>query len=520
MFRIAIIEDDKLDREIYKRCLEHAAAFQFTIAEAGSAAEGIELARKWKPDCILLDFNLPDMDGLEVMLQLRSLDERLPCAIVMLTACGGTELAVNAMKRGAMDYLPKGQVSAEVLAQTILNAIERFHISRHVEEQKASLESTVQQCQSLLGAIPQMVWMANAEGRVEYANGRWFEYTGRGMEEGGMVGSDLLHPEDRERTLSAWAQAAETGSEFEIEHRLRRASDGAFRWHLVRAIPFRDSSGRITRWLGTCTEIESHKQAEAVKLQKEKLQSIGRLAAGIAHEFNNLLVVVLGGASHAMESLPPSHEARELLKDVVQAGERAAELTRKLLAYAGKGNMYMEPTDLNEVVRDACNSLRNSFPNSIQLKIVAERDLPPVATDYGQMRQAVVDLLTNALEAIREGTGGTILVRTTRTELKEGAVPPVRPGNYVVLEVLDTGCGMSEETQKKIFDPFFSTKFTGRGLGLAAVDGYIRSSGGGVQVESEPGRGTRFRILLPAMQYVDPPGVFTMANGRAREQEG
>ena len=139
----------------------------------------------------LLDFNLPDMDGLEVMLQLAVLDERLPCAIVMLTACGGTELAVNAMKRGAMDYLPKGQVSAEVLAQTVLNAIERFHISRHVEEQKASLESTVQQCQSLLARSRGWSGWRTRTDAVEYANGRWFEYTGRGMEEGGMVGSDL-----------------------------------------------------------------------------------------------------------------------------------------------------------------------------------------------------------------------------------------------------------------------------------------------------------------------------------------
>ena len=130
-----------------------------------------------------------------------------------------------------------------------------------------------------------------------------------------------------------------------------------------------------------------------------------------------------------------------------------------------------------------------------------------------------MDLVTNALEAIREGTGGTISVRTTRTEVKEGAVPPVRPGSYVELEVLDTGCGMSEETQKRIFDPFFRTKFTGRGLGLAAVHGFVRSSGGAIQVESEPGKGTRFRILLPAMQHIDPPGVFTMANARTREQE-
>ena len=189
-----------------------------------------------------------------------------------------------------------------------------------------------------------------------------------------------------------------------------------------------------------------------------------------------------------------------MLQDVIRAAERAAELTRKMLAYAGKANLYLEPTDLNKLVRDTCASLRTSVPEAIQLNISAGRDLPPVATDSGQMRQVIVDLLTNAMEAIREDAAGTISVRTGKVEVGEGDLPALRAGKYVELEVLDTGCGMNEETQKKIFDPFFTTKFTGRGLGLAAVQGFIRSSGGGVDVDSAPGRGTRFRILLPAMR--------------------
>jgi PAS domain S-box-containing protein len=500
MWKVAIIEDDRVDREIYKRCLQLSTAFEFDFAEAGSAAEGIELSRRWSPDCILLDFHLPDMDGLEVLLRLRGDSDRTPCAIVMLTACGGEELAVKAMKSGAMDYLPKGQVTPEVLVHTALNAIERFQMLQRIEEQKSAVERGARQYQYLLNAIPQMVWMVNADGRAEYANGQWLDYTGQGIADAGPSGWDeLLHPDDRERTLSAWTQANQAGSVFEIEHRLRRASDGSFRWYLVRAIPFRDDSGKVTNWFGSCTEIENQKQAEAVNLQNEKLQSIGQLAAGIAHEFNNLLVIILGGASQTLESLPRSHYSRDTLLEVIRAGERAAELTRKMLAYAGKANMYMEPTDLNELVRDTCDSLRTSVPQAIQLKISAGRDLPPVATDSRQMRQVIVDLLMNALEAIREGGAGTISVRTGRTEVGEGDMPALRAGKYVELEVLDTGCGMNEEIQKKIFDPFFTTKFTGRGLGLAAVQGFVRSSGGGVDVDSAPGRGTRFRILLPAM---------------------
>jgi signal transduction histidine kinase len=200
-----------------------------------------------------------------------------------------------------------------------------------------------------------------------------------------------------------------------------------------------------------------------------------------------------------MGTLPPSHKAQNMLHDVVRAGERAAELTRKMLAYAGKANQYIEPTDLNKLVRDTCDSLRTSVPEGIEFNVSPGHDLPSVITDSRQMRQVIVDLVMNALEAIREGSSGTISVRTAAVELDEGAISDVSAGRYVELEVLDTGCGMNEEIQKKIFDPFFTTKFTGRGLGLAAVHGFVRSNGGGVEVNSTPGKGTRFRVLLPVM---------------------
>jgi len=494
-----IIEDERADREIYKRYLQDSTTFQFEFAESDSATAGIEMSRRWSPDCILLDFNLPDMDGLDVLPRLRGEDDRLPCAVVMLTAFGGEELAVNAMKNGAMDYLPKGKVAGEVLLRAVVNAMERFQMQYRIDSQRSALERSAQRYQTLLEAIPQMVWMANSEGRGEYANSRWFEYTRLGIEEAGPLGwNDLLHPEDRERTWTAWNQARQVGLAFETEHRLKRAADGSYRWHLVRAVPFRGGAGEVTNWFGTQTEIENQKQAEIVNLQKEKLQGIGRLAAGIAHDFNNLLVAIIGGASYVMESLPPSHSGQQMLQGVVQAGERAAELTAKMLAYAGKGNMYSELTDLNTLVCETCNSLRGSIPKTIRLNIRATPDLPLVTTDCRQMRQVIVDLVMNGVEAIGEGAPGTISVGTGTVDAGT-ELTALNVGKYVVLEVRDNGCGMNEETQRQVFDPFFTTKFTGRGLGLAAVHGFARSSGGAVFVESAPGKGTCFRVLLPAM---------------------
>ena len=489
-----IIDDERIDREIYKRYLQRAAVPQFLFAEADSAAAGIAISRTWQPDGILLDFNLPDMDGLDVLPRLRGENDRLPCAVIMLTAFGGEELAVNAMKAGAMDYLPKNQVGAEVLPHTVVNAIERFQLQQRIEEQRAALESRTRQYQMLLEAIPQMVWTASPAGWIEFANRQWTDYSGVEIDQGGKMGWEgILHPDDRERTWDAWNRVLQTGSIFEIEHRLKRASDGTYRWHLVRAMPFRDSEGGVTSWIGTCTEIENHKQAETINLQREKLEGIGRLAAGIAHDFNNLLVTVLCGASYSMECLPDTHPAQGMLQGVVRAGEQAAELTAKMLAYSGQGNLYVEMADLNHLVRDTCESLRRSIPQSVRLDIVQGSDLPPLKTDLRQMRQLIVDLVRNAVEAIGDGSG-TILISTGTATVGEDA------GIHVVLEVTDTGCGMNEDTRQKIFDPFFTTKFAGRGLGLAAVQGFVRSNGGDVQVESIPGQGTRFRILLPAAQ--------------------
>jgi signal transduction histidine kinase len=206
-----------------------------------------------------------------------------------------------------------------------------------------------------------------------------------------------------------------------------------------------------------------------------------------------------------MQSLPPAHPAQEMLQDVVRAGDRLAELTRRMLAYAGKAMFRVEPIDVAQLVHDACESIRASIPETIRLEIRNTEGMPTVRTDPAHMRQAVLDMVLNAVEAIGEGSSGRISVRTGLVEVGEASVrapgfsPAAIAGKYVALEVRDTGCGMDEETRNKIFDPFFTTKFVGRGLGLAAVQGFVRSTGGGVEVDSRLGGGTALRVLLPVM---------------------
>ena len=235
--------------------------------------------------------------------------------------------------------------------------------------------------------------------------------------------------------------------------------------------------------------------------QAQKLESIGLLAGGVAHDFNNLLTGILGNASLALEVMDPPEPARTMLNDVIRASERAADLTRQLLAYAGKGRFVIQRLNLSDVVREISDLIRTSIPRRVDVRLELDDDLPAIEADPSQIQQLVMNLVINAGEAMEEGSG-TVLVRSSVRQFDRDATQrcgvKLRPGRYILLEVEDTGCGMDEDTVERIFDPFFTTKFTGRGLGLAAVQGIVRAHRGAVQVFSAPGAGTTFRILLPA----------------------
>jgi PAS domain S-box-containing protein len=258
------------------------------------------------------------------------------------------------------------------------------------------------------------------------------------------------------------------------------------------------------------TDTTDRKRAEEEKLEMErrflhaqKLESLGILAGGIAHDFNNILAGLLGYADLAMMRLPPAEPAREDIEVIKQAVKRASELTRQMLAYSGKGKFLVEQLDLSQVVEDSKKMVAISVSKKATLTYDLAADLPAIAADAAQVYQVIMNLAINASEAL-DGQSGTITVATRATlcEAKELARMTLGEnlpeGLYVCLEVADAGCGMDEQTLARIFDPFFTTKFTGRGLGLAAVHGIIRGHKGAIEVSSKPGKGTTFRIFLPA----------------------
>ncbi|MFN7992690.1 MAG: PAS domain S-box protein [Bryobacteraceae bacterium] len=312
-----------------------------------------------------------------------------------------------------------------------------------------------------------------------------------------------VHPEDRVRVSEVITRALSQPGDFEVEFRFQHTS-GETRWMLGRGKLYPGATGEPARLAGISMDITAQKHNEEKLRHTQKLESLGILAGGIAHDFNNLLVGIIGNASLAAETAPVDSTARALLQEVLLAGEKAAHLTRQMLAYSGKGRFVIEPLEISSITRETQQLVHSSIPRNVDLRLDLKSDLPCVEADSGQIQQVVMNLIINAAEAIPAGRNGIVLVRTSLQSLDQQRVQAefagqdLAPGNYVVLEVHDTGVGMDDATRARIFEPFFTTKFVGRGLGLSAVMGIVRGHKGALTVSSSLGKGTSFRVYLPA----------------------
>jgi len=346
-----------------------------------------------------------------------------------------------------------------------------------------------------------------------YTNQKWAEYTGLSHEEScGDGWIKPFHPDDLQKAWDLWQAVTKREGHYSLEARLRGAN-GAYKWWLVRGEPVFDETGGILKWFGTCTDIDEVKKAEEERLaleqqmlQTQKLESLGILAGGIAHDFNNILMAIMGNASLALMKLAPESPVVSNLQQIELASERAADLAKQMLAYSGKGKFLIEALDLNALIEEMLHLLKVSISTNAFLRLNLVENLPAVEADATQMRQVIMNLVLNATESLGE-EGGIITISSgcvecNRDYLKDvWANENIGEGLYVHVEISDTGCGIGRETIGKIFDPFFTTKFTGRGFGMAAVQGIMRGHKGAIKVTSEPGIGSTFRLLLPALGH-------------------
>ena len=339
-----------------------------------------------------------------------------------------------------------------------------------------------------------------------------FGYGPEEIEPGIESWTNRIHPEDVDRVDADIHLAIDSGQQSWSDQYRFLCKDGTYAHVEDRGYISRDSAGTPIRMIGAMRDITERIRAEEERLQMERrvqqsqrLESLGVLAGGIAHDFNNILMSVLGNAELALTDLSPSAPARENLLEITASSRRAADLCRQMLAYSGRGHFVTEAIDLGALIEDMLGLLKSTISKKALLNLNLDKNLPPMRGDASQVSQVIMNLVINASEAIGERSG-VITISTGATECspqyleKTYEDESLAPGLYLTLEVSDTGGGMDKATQARIFEPFFTTKFTGRGLGLAAVLGIVRGHQGALRLYSEPGKGTTFKILFPALE--------------------
>ena len=432
---------------------------------------------------------------------LREIRQRgIDTPVIMLTGYGAEDIAVEAMKAGAADYLAKTNLTIEALERAVRHALALSAGERQRRHAEAALRASEERFRALVENSSDALLLLDAEGRVTYmtsSSSRQF-----GWRPDQMVGRsifDFVHPDDTDTVTARMTEAIRNpGRRVTQEVRFRHA-DGS--WRTMEGIGVnRLDDPSVGAIVVNARDITDRRKLEEQLRMSQKMEAVGQLAGGVAHDFNNLLTAILGYCNLMLDDMKPDDPLRVDLDEIRAAGERAAALTRQLLAFSRRQMLQPQIVDLNAVVQQLEKLLRRLISEDVELSISLASDLMTVRVDPASIEQILVNLAVNARDAMP--LGGRLTIETANIDLDETyAVTHVtmQPGRYVMLAVGDTGAGMDAATSARVFEPFFTTKEQGKGsgLGLATVYGMVKQSGGYIWVYSEPGHGTMFKVYFP-----------------------
>jgi PAS domain S-box-containing protein len=488
---ILVVDDERESRAVLTSVLM-AEGYQVNAADGGELAlASIAVSR---PSLILLDIRMPGMDGFEVCRRLKDSPATRDIPIMFLSAGVEYPERVEGLRLGAVDFVSKPFQREELLARVRTHlelARLRTHLEDEVANRTAELRESESRFRSMADAAPVMIWASNPDKLCNFFNRGWLDFTGRSLEEElGNGWAEGVHPGDQEGCYAAYCSAFDARRSFQLEYRLRRA-DGEYRWILDNGVPRFVSGGTFAGYIGSCIDVTDFRHSHEKMLAAQKLESLGVMAAGVAHDFGNLLGSIFAEADLALSDMPPDAPGRESVERISGVANYAREIVHLLMTSAGSGVDVQpaEQVDLSYLVEQMLRLMTITISKRAVVRTNLATDLPPVMGSVAQIRQVVINLITNASEALGDNRG----IITVATDRVAGT-----GGQYVRLKISDTGSGMSAETRARIFDQFFTTKSAGRGLGLAAVHGIVRAHKGEIDVVSSPGAGTTFVVLLPA----------------------
>jgi len=465
----------------------------------------LDLLESWRPDIIFVDLIMPNIDGKKLCQIIRAMPEMQDTYLIILSAAAAEEqidfraIGANAcIAKGPLDKM--GQYVVAALhdaehgrtrdAQERIFGVENLY-SRQITKE---LLTIWKHFEVVLGSLSEGILEITAGGRIVYANPTAIALTG--IPEERLLASSVLGLFDAKDKLlvrdmidRVAAEASMTAADSPV-----KLNDREF---LIKLLPIRDDMKRTL--IMVLEDVSEHRRIEAQFHHAQRMEAVGTLAGGIAHDFNNLLMVIQGNISLMLYELDPKHPFHDRLRSIEKQVQSGSRLTAQLLGYARKGRYEVRPIDLNQLVEEACETFSRTRKEILIHQELA-RDLYAIEADAGQLEQVLMNLFVNAADAMPGG--GSLIVRTANTDhhAMKGKLYNPKPGNYVQITVSDSGTGMDKKTMERIFEPFFTTKEMGRGtgLGLASVYGIVKGHGGFIDVDSQKGKGTTFRIYLAA----------------------
>lgn len=487
---VLIVEDDTGTALLQRRRLERAG---FQVANAATAEEALQTIEADDIQLIVLDYRLaPPRTGLDFYEQLKSAGHRFP--VILVTGFSDEAIAVQALRAGVRDFVAKSSEYLDYLPEAVRRVLRQVRIERQLLEQAV-----------LLDRVPDAILVQAIGGRIRYwSQGAERLYGWPAAEAVGRNTSELLYRASDLERLAAHRQIVERGEwsgELYQKTRDDRPIQVESRWTLMR-----DERDQPQSILVINTDITEKKRLEGQLLRAQRMESLGTLAGGIAHDLNNVLTPILMAVDLLKgPSLSPLQLG--LLETVRATAERGAALVQQILSFARGAPGQRLPLQLQPILKETHKLLEHSLPKSIELEVVIPGDLWWITGDPTHVCQVLMNLCINARDAMPNG--GRLVLAAENVALDDAMFPPAKAGPYVHLHVTDTGIGMTPEVQERIFDPFFTTKEPrqGTGLGLATVQGIVKGYGGFVTVASEPGQGSRFSVYLPARPSAVVPRV-------------
>jgi PAS domain S-box-containing protein len=503
---ILLVEDDDLHVIAIERSFRNADK-TYRLEVVGTLREAIESMALRTPDLVLSDYKLPDGDGTQLLLAADDV-----CPVILMTAQGNEQIAVDTIRAGAQDYIVKSASAFENLPLTVKYSLATwFHLVARRKADEAILNAK-KDWEETFDAVTDLISIIDADHNIIRVNKAMADRCELVPEE--LIGRkchEVMHGTPDPHSSCPHARTMQYGigySEQIEEKRWDRQFD-------ISVFPLFDNIGQIRACVHVARDITEQKRAEDERLaleaqfqQTQKLESIGVLAGGIAHDFNNILTVILGHCYIIDGDLDSEMNQKIHVKQIEQAARRAADLCHQMLSYAGKTVFVQTRINLWLIVDENVRMLSSAIKKNVSIKLDLSHAVPELMGDSAQIQQVVMNLIINAAEAIGDKNG------TIRVALKKAIISEDRqetdsfgnfipPGNFACLSVADDGCGMDEETQRRIFEPFYTTKLSGRGLGMSAVLGIIKSHDGSFQLFSTPGVGTTFKVYLPLTQNAE-----------------